>query len=390
MSNTTTIDPRPWLGDGNSVRIVSNDDGRLGRVTLEDSQLYEWFFDNAEQIDIIGISCSKFVSLLTQRVEYAQKGQEEANGFLGNISETSYIFRNILRRNLRTKIWFLSPDAEYVGLRRAEGDDTCRNNILKSIGRLRCLERAITSNQRRFSPEGSLEVHLLLKNPCFSVFRAIVSNAGGAGYNGTIIGIIGQARDVKSFPAIWIPARNPAAQSLISDHLANLALSQPPEKGAKKLFEWHKQQCKFHDWTNKWDVFISYNHAEREIVQDLHHRLEALGLRCFHDERGGNSMPGRDWETNIKKALQQTRCAIVCVGEKGLGRWQETRELVYLLAYKRSDAIFPVSLCPGVRCPSVPANLSELIRGNAFEFDPTKDVEESVGALAEAIRHANQ
>ena len=37
-----------------------------------------------------------------------------------------------------------------------------------------------------------------------------------------IVGIIGQALDVKAFPAIWVPAQSPATATLVADHLANL------------------------------------------------------------------------------------------------------------------------------------------------------------------------
>ena len=423
MKTPKFISPQPWLGDGNSVRIVSNEKHKLGRVDLEDSDLYKWFFENAERIDILGISCSKFVDLLTKDVEIAEKNQGGTNTFLKQLIGKSYIFRNILKRSLTVKIWFLSPDSDYVKLRRVEGDDRCRNNILRSIGRLRCLERELDRaiNLKLglgllSEMKGGLEVNLVSKNPCFSVFRAAISgeetvqptqSCGGSdrthrvnanpsqplksAYSGTIMGIIGQAQEVKSFPAIWIPAHNGVTSHQISTHLANLCTPSKPNEVSMKLFELDKKRCRFNDWTKRWDAFVSYNHRDKDIVEDLHHRLDALGIRCFHDERGGNSMPGRDWEKNIQEALQQTNCAIVCVGEKGLGEWQEKRELVYLDAYKRNDVtVIPVSLCQGNKCPALPGYLDKIYSRNAFQYDPTKDFESSVGKLAEAIHEANR
>ena len=69
-----------------------------------------------------------------------------------------------------------------------------------------------------------------------------------------------------------------------------------------------------------YDVFLSYNNADRPLVQGIRKSLESRTIKTFLDRE--NLKPGLPWPQALEDALGCSRAVIVFIGPKGLGPWQ--------------------------------------------------------------------
>ena len=78
----------------------------------------------------------------------------------------------------------------------------------------------------------------------------------------------------------------------------------------------------------QFDVFISYNRADREAVEFLALHLSDAGLKPWLDT--WNLAGGDEWQIAIEEALESSRACAVVVGPTGIGPWQheEMREAI--------------------------------------------------------------
>ena len=96
-------------------------------------------------------------------------------------------------------------------------------------------------------------------------------------------------------------------------------------------------------------MLISYNSADRADVLRLTEALKNLGIRAWLDV--WEIIPGERWQPQLQKALKKIRQAIVCIGPKGKGPWQDLEMDVLLKkAVKEKAKVIPVLL------PKAPAN----------------------------------
>src|SRR4051812_43538916 len=70
-----------------------------------------------------------------------------------------------------------------------------------------------------------------------------------------------------------------------------------------------------------YDVFLSYNNAEKSLVRHIRDKLIRRELRCWFDETV--LVPGTDWLTRIEAGLQHSRCCAIFYGRSGIGPWHE-------------------------------------------------------------------
>jgi hypothetical protein len=98
------------------------------------------------------------------------------------------------------------------------------------------------------------------------------------------------------------------------------------------------------------DVFLSYNRQDEELVGQIGERLRARGLRVWQDQ--GELRPGLPWQEGLEEGIQASRAVAVFVGEDALGAWQ-TPEMRAFIARSRHEKVpvIPV-LVPG--CPDSP------------------------------------
>ena len=68
------------------------------------------------------------------------------------------------------------------------------------------------------------------------------------------------------------------------------------------------------------DVFLSYNSADIEIVKRIALALEDAGLKVWFDQLA--LLPGDPWMANLTRGLAASASCAVLIG-KELGRWQQ-------------------------------------------------------------------
>jgi TIR domain len=60
-------------------------------------------------------------------------------------------------------------------------------------------------------------------------------------------------------------------------------------------------------------VFLCHSSGDKEQVRDLYRRLQRDGFQPWLDEE--NILPGQDWESEIRHAIQESRCVLVCLSK---------------------------------------------------------------------------
>lgn len=111
----------------------------------------------------------------------------------------------------------------------------------------------------------------------------------------------------------------------------------------------------------KKNVFLSYNRKEVDQVRELRETLETNGIPIWIDESGFK--PGDEWINKLEETLTKTEIAIICIGENGVGRWQnkEIFTLQILSAKNKDVRIIPL-LLPGEYAPRIPPFLESYQR----------------------------
>jgi TIR domain len=133
------------------------------------------------------------------------------------------------------------------------------------------------------------------------------------------------------------------------------------------------------------DLFLSYNHVDREAVLAVKQRLEERGVSTF---LGSDNLPlGFPWVIALYNAIQEVRAVAVFIGKAGLGNWQ-MREMSLSfdrqVREEKSSCRFPVIpvLLPG-------ANLKEksgfLLLNTWVDLRNGLDAEAALDALARAV-----
>lgn len=119
------------------------------------------------------------------------------------------------------------------------------------------------------------------------------------------------------------------------------------------------------------DVFLAHNSADKPQIQEIARQLKARGLKPWLDEE--QIPPGVLFVEAIQRALPQIKCAAVCIGSTGLGKWQ-TLELASLIGQfvEKGSPVIPL-LLPGVE--RIPDNLYFLRQFNWVNFERIDDAD---------------
>jgi len=98
------------------------------------------------------------------------------------------------------------------------------------------------------------------------------------------------------------------------------------------------------------DVFLSHNSKDKPAVRQIAEALKARGLQVWLDE--WELIPGRPWIPELEKIIETARAVAVCVGENGLGPWEQPEmEGALIEAVRRKVPVIPVLL------PEAPADV---------------------------------
>ncbi|WP_203726078.1 TIR domain-containing protein [Paractinoplanes durhamensis] len=104
--------------------------------------------------------------------------------------------------------------------------------------------------------------------------------------------------------------------------------------------------------TQDYDVFLSYNSADREVVGAVAERLRAAGVLAWIDQAGFAA--GDRWRDLLEEQIARVRAGAVFLGPHGLGRWQKLEEQALIdESTRRGLRIIPV-LLPGLPLGSEP------------------------------------
>ena len=98
---------------------------------------------------------------------------------------------------------------------------------------------------------------------------------------------------------------------------------------------------------NEYDVFLSHNSADKEVVENIAQRLrQEAKLQPFLDK--WHLIPGEPWQEGLEEALDQSRTCAVFLGPSGLGPWEneEMRDALDQRVRNKSFRVIPV-LLPG-------------------------------------------
>ena len=91
--------------------------------------------------------------------------------------------------------------------------------------------------------------------------------------------------------------------------------------------------------TPKYDVFISYNSADKQVADAVCHYLEEQRLRCFIAPR---DIVPPDWAGSISAAIEHSQAFVIVVSENSIHSNEVAKEIT--LATRMSSYIFPFRL----------------------------------------------
>ena len=131
------------------------------------------------------------------------------------------------------------------------------------------------------------------------------------------------------------------------------------------------------------EVFISYDHRDKEIVDQIHRRLDEAGLKTWKDSE--DIRAGDHWQSSLETALRSSRNVVVFVGPNNLSDWQRVEiQMAQKLSMEGDEPrIIPV-LLPGAPAEeTLPLFLSliECVKLNASDRIDEADLDELLTAI---------
>jgi WD40 repeat protein len=115
----------------------------------------------------------------------------------------------------------------------------------------------------------------------------------------------------------------------------------------------------------RFDVFLSYNSRDREVVEQIAERLKRAGVEPWLDRWA--LTPGGDWQHELGARLDASVACAVFVGAHDLGAWelQEVAVAIDRAATQQGFRVFPV-LLPDVAEPFDPNRLPHFLRARTW------------------------
>jgi hypothetical protein len=100
--------------------------------------------------------------------------------------------------------------------------------------------------------------------------------------------------------------------------------------------------------TGDFDVFLCHNVADKPAARELGTRLRERGLLPWLDEE--QLRPGRPWQQELERVIDNIGAAAVLIGPSGVGPWQNQELTAFLRAFvERGSPVIPVLLAGGVQ-----------------------------------------
>jgi hypothetical protein len=101
---------------------------------------------------------------------------------------------------------------------------------------------------------------------------------------------------------------------------------------------------------SSYDLFLSYNSADHNVVENIARKLHDQGLEPFFDR--WYLAPGMRWRSKLEDTLSSCKAVSIFVGPSGMGSWQQ-REVDVALDLQSRNPDLPVIpvLLPGCKPP---------------------------------------
>ncbi|MEO0407395.1 MAG: TIR domain-containing protein [Cyanobacteria bacterium P01_A01_bin.135] len=144
-----------------------------------------------------------------------------------------------------------------------------------------------------------------------------------------------------------------------------------------------ENECQSHDrpMTNQFDVFLAHNSNDKPLIRQLRDHLQAEGIQTWLDE--DNILPGRQFQDEVQNAIRQIKSAAICIGQSGLGRWQDLELKAFISeCVERGVPVIPV-LLPGVS--AIPTSLPFLKQFQGVTFQSSIDEAAVLNKLIQGI-----
>jgi TIR domain len=106
----------------------------------------------------------------------------------------------------------------------------------------------------------------------------------------------------------------------------------------------------------RFDVFLCHNWADKPAVKAIARSLQERGILPWLDE--WELPPGQPWQALLERQIESIRSAAVCVGQAGVGPWQEQELYGFLREFvARKAPVIPVLLPDAPSAPELPVFL---------------------------------
>jgi hypothetical protein len=107
----------------------------------------------------------------------------------------------------------------------------------------------------------------------------------------------------------------------------------------------------------RFQVLLSHNSSDKPAIRELKQLLAAKGITAWLDE--DELPPGQLWQPLIEQAIKDSESVAVCVGESGLGPWQdEEMQAALRLAVRLHRPVIPLLLPGAPETPELPLFLA--------------------------------
>jgi len=133
-----------------------------------------------------------------------------------------------------------------------------------------------------------------------------------------------------------------------------------------------------------YDIFISYNSKDIEIVESLSKSLRKNKVKVFLDKWG--LTPGKPWQEELEEAISKSKTVAIVISEHGLGVWQKEEmrlALDYAVSTKNTKVI-PIIL-PKANIDKIPLFLKRYtwidFRSGVNNVNSYKKLCDSLGIL---------
>jgi len=103
----------------------------------------------------------------------------------------------------------------------------------------------------------------------------------------------------------------------------------------------------------QFDVFMCHNHVDKPAVKVIANALKSRGLLPWLDQ--WELPPGQPWQPLLERQIGNIRAAAVCVGQAGVGPWQEQELYGFLSEFvSRRAPVIPLLLQGAPAKPELP------------------------------------